>query len=128
MKQPTNRRPMPPKRTRPSGPATPPVHNNPPPKPRRRPRVSDQLVQSTILAMCRAAGPTGTVRPEDVARAILEKEWQTLLKRVREAAAKHAIAGDILILRRGEAADPEDFKGLVKFQITPQGMKKEEEG
>lgn len=112
-----------PKSKSPSEPALP-KHTNPPPKPRRRPRVSDDLITDTILEMCRAAGVAGSVRPEDIARSLVDKQWQTLLQRIRQTAAKQALAGDLIILRKGEAADPDDFKGLVKLQITAQGLGK----
>lgn len=92
------------------------------PKP---PKVSDELIYETILQMCRAAGLEGAVKPEEIAQTILPDYWQTLLKRVRLTASKQAQAGDLVILRKGEPADPTDFKGLVKFQITPQGMEKD---
>ncbi|MDA0245504.1 MAG: DUF3253 domain-containing protein [Chloroflexi bacterium] len=112
-----------PKSKSPSEPALP-KHTNPPPKPRRRPRVSDDLIANTILEMCRVAGLEGSVRPEDIARSLVDQQWQTLLHRIRQTAAKQALAGDLIILRKGEAADPDDFKGLVKLQITAQGLSK----
>lgn len=84
--------------------------------------MSDERVYETILAMCREAGLDGSVKPEAVAQELLPDHWQTLLKRIRLFASKLAIAGDIVILRKGEPADPTDFKGLIKLQITPQGM------
>lgn len=86
--------------------------------------MSDELVYNTILEMSAEAGLEGTVRPELIAQKLLPNHWQTLLKRVRKTAAKQALAGDLLILRKGEVADPEDFKGLVKFRITEQGLNK----
>lgn len=86
--------------------------------------MSDELVYDTILAMSAEAGLEGTTRPELIAQKLLPNHWQTLLKRVRKTAAKQAIAGDLVILRKGEVADPEDFKGLVKFRITEQGLGK----
>ena len=129
MKTPNQRRPMGPSKANfgkggkgQSLPPNPPKHNNPPPKPRRRPRVSDQLVEETLLKMCAEAGLDGSVRPEEVARALLNDQWQTLLHRLKIVASKRALAGDIVILRKGEVADPEEFKGLIKLRITPQGQ------
>lgn len=88
-------------------------------KPRR---VSDEEVYETIIAMCRAAGPEGSVRPEDVARVLLPEHWQTILKRVRLFSKKLAHNGRILILRKGQPADPDEVKGLIRLQITPAGL------
>lgn len=90
-----------------------------PKKPRR---VSDDEVRETILSFCRAAGPDGNVRPEDVARHILPDHWQTLLKRIRLTSKQLAVAGQIVILRKGQPADPDDVKGLIRLQITALGL------
>jgi hypothetical protein len=94
-----------------------------PKKPRR---VSDDEVRETILHMCREAGLDGSVRPEDVARVILPDFWQTLLKRIRLMAKQLTVAGKLIILRKGEPADPNDVKGLVRLQITELGMQPDE--
>lgn len=91
-------------------------------QPKKPRRVSDEEVHQTILAMCRQAGPAGSVRPEAVAQTILPDHWQTLLKRVRLAGKQLAVTGKITILRKGEEADPKDFKGLIRLQITELGM------
>lgn len=85
----------------------------------KRPRVSDELVYETILKMCDAAGPTGSVRPQDVAMALTKENWQTLTKRIRLFASKLAQDDQIHILRKGEIADPDDFKGVYRLQIAP---------
>jgi len=90
-----------------------------PPKPRK---VSDDEVRETILAMCREAGLTGTIKPETVAHTILPDFWQTLLKRIRLTSKQLAVAGNIVILRKGQPADPNDFKGLYRLQITEAGL------
>lgn len=88
-------------------------------KPRR---VSDEEVYETIVAMCRRAGLAGDVRPEDVARAILPEHWRTVLKRVRLFSKKLAQDGRVVILRKGQPADPDEMKGLVRLRITERGL------
>jgi len=90
-----------------------------PPKPRK---VSDDEVRDTLLLMCRKAGLAGSIKPEDVARTVLPDFWQTLLKRIRLTSKQLALAGKVVILRKGEAADPNDFKGLYRLQITEAGL------
>ncbi|MEZ4642890.1 MAG: DUF3253 domain-containing protein [Chloroflexota bacterium] len=96
-------------------------------KPKKPRRVSDDEVYETILTMCREAGLEDSVRPEDVARAILPEHWQTLLKRVRLFSKKLAQNGRIAILRKGKPTDPDDFKGIIRLQITAAGLEVEEE-
>ncbi|MCA9933167.1 MAG: DUF3253 domain-containing protein [Ardenticatenaceae bacterium] len=93
-------------------------------KPRK---VSDEEVYETIIHMCREAGLAGSVRPEDVARVLLPEHWQTILKRVRLFSKKLAQNGRIFILRKGKPADPDDFRGLIRLQITEAGLLDDEE-
>jgi hypothetical protein len=96
-------------------------------QPKKPRRVSDEEVRQTILQMSRQVGLDGSIRPEDVARTILPDHWQTLLKRVRLTGKQLAVAGRLTILRKGEPADPNDVKGLIRLQITELGMQTEEE-
>ena len=90
-------------------------------------RIADEVVRETILEMCREQGLGGSVKPEAIAQAVYPEKWQTMLKRVRLMAKQMAQAGDLLILRKGQPVDPEEAKGLIRLQITEQGMTAEEE-
>ena len=115
------------------------LKNHPPaaPKPKSEPReklnkqglrrIADDLVRMTILDMCREAGLDGSVKPEAIAQAVYPEKWQTLLKRVRLMAKQMAVAGDLVVLRKGQEADPEEAKGLIRLQITEQGLTADEE-
>lgn len=92
------------------------------PLPKKPRKVSDDEVRDTIIKMCRDASLTGAVKPEAVARMILPDFWQTLLKRIRLTSKQLAVAGKIVILRKGEPVDPNDFKGLYRLQITEAGL------
>ena len=81
-------------------------------------RISDETVYITILQMCAAAGLDGNVRPEDVAMEIQREDWQSILKRVRLFAKQLAQSGDIVILRKGKVANPDDVKGMIRLQIS----------
>lgn len=84
----------------------------------RKRKFSDELVYTTIREMVAAAGPDGTVRPDDIARAIYPEKWQTLLKRIRLFVHKLAEAGEIEIVRKGVVLDPteDDVKGIIKLR------------
>ena len=85
---------------------------------RRKRRVRDELVYDKIVAMC-AADPEQTVRPQDIAAAILPDEWQELLKRIKLYSGKLAKREVIHVIRKGKVADPDDFKGVYKVQAGP---------
>jgi hypothetical protein len=96
-------------------------------EPKKPRRVSDQEVRETILALCREEGVEGKIKPETVAMDILPQHWRTLLKRIRIMSRHLAHEGKIVILRKGEPADPDDFKGLYRLRITAEGLKEEAE-
>lgn len=81
-------------------------------------KISDEAVVETIIQLC-AADEDGIVRPEDVAMELYPQDWQSLTKRIRLISRQLAEAGHIIILRKGEPADPNDFKGVYRLQISP---------
>ena len=82
------------------------------------PKISDEAVVEQIMTMVREAGAEGSVKPEHVAMALLPEHWQTIKKRVRLTAVQLARKGDIVILRKGQVVDPDDFKGLYRLRIN----------
>lgn len=88
-------------------------------QPKKKRRISDELVKETMFSMMLAAGLESAVKPEAIARKIYPEEWQSLLKRIRLFARQQARAGNLVILRKGQPADPDEAKGLIKLQITP---------
>ncbi len=87
------------------------------PQPKKR-KISDEAVVETIIQLCAAAGPEDKVRPEDVAMQLYPEDWQSLSKRIRLIARQLAEAGHIDILRKGDPADPADFKGVYRLRIS----------
>ncbi len=87
------------------------------PKPRKF-RVSDEAVFEMILQLCAASWPDETVRPEDIAMTLHEAEWQALTKRIRLAVKQLAEAGQVQILRKGQPAAPDDFKGVYRVRLA----------
>ena len=81
-------------------------------------KISDEAVVETILQLC-AADEDSIVRPEDVAMELYPEDWQSLTKRIRLIARQLSEAGHIMILRKGQPADPNDFKGVYRLQIAP---------
>jgi hypothetical protein len=78
-------------------------------------------VAAVILAELDARGPGASMTPDEAARAVAEtkrkpKDGRDLYKRYRQAVKQQAIhlarTGAIEIVRKGEVADPNDFKGL----------------
>lgn len=83
-------------------------------------------VAAVILDRLQALAPDETLAPDDAARAFAElkrkpKDGRDLYKRYRQAVKQQAIhlarQGRIDIVRKGEAVDPDDFKGLWRMRL-----------
>ena len=84
-------------------------------------------VAQKILDLLHEGGPEHTVSPDDVARAFAETRrkksdppdvWRRYMNAVRQQAIHLARAGQIVILRRGEAQDPHTpIKGLIRLGL-----------
>ena len=78
-------------------------------------------IEATILRLLGDAGPGHSVGPGDAARALTEgTEWHLLMPAVRRVAVKLAVAGQIVITRKGRPVDPNDFKGVYRLALPRQ--------
>ena len=78
-------------------------------------------IEDTILRLLDEAASGKTISPTDAARALIEgSEWHVLMPAVRRAAVKMALAGRLVIYRKGKAADPNDFKGVYRLGLPRQ--------
>jgi hypothetical protein len=77
-----------------------------------------ETVDDTILRLLDAAGSGRTISPTDVARALgAGPEWNLQMPQVRRAAIALALAGRIVIYRKGRLVDPNDFKGVYRLGL-----------
>jgi len=78
-----------------------------------------QSIEEIIVALCTAKG--GSISPTEAAQAVANAKgesdvaWQSWLPRVRAAAIGMARKGDLVILRKGKPADPDDFRGVYRL-------------
>ena len=78
-------------------------------------------IEATILRLLDEAGAGRTISPTDAARALIEGgEWIALMPAVRRAAVELALAGRLVITRKGKPADPNDFKGVYRLGLLRQ--------
>ena len=78
-------------------------------------------IEATILRLLEEAGAGRTISPTDAARALIEgSEWNVLMPAVRRAAVKLALEGRLVIIRKGQPADPNDFKGVYRLGLPRQ--------
>ena len=80
-----------------------------------------ETVEATMLRLLGACGPGRTISPIDVARELAadDAHWQRLLPAVRRAAVNLALAGRLVIYRKGKPADPNEFKGVYRLSLPP---------
>ena len=75
-------------------------------------------IEAVIFALLAEAGEGRTVSPTDAARRLKPgPQWHLLMPAVRRAAIKLALAGRIVILRKGKPVDPNDFKGVYRLGL-----------
>ena len=79
--------------------------------------ASDEI-QATIVRLLNEAGLGRSVSPTDVARALKPgPQWHVLMPEVRRAAVGLALAGKLVIYRKGKPVDPNDFKGVYRLAL-----------
>jgi hypothetical protein len=75
-------------------------------------------IESTIMALLSAAGPGRTVSPTEVAQAQHPgTDWHVLMPAVRRSAVQLALAGHLVIYRKGKPVDPTDFRGVYRLGL-----------
>ncbi|MBC8269173.1 MAG: DUF3253 domain-containing protein [Rhodospirillaceae bacterium] len=85
-------------------------------------KADDPVVTAILDALAGGANPTF----QDVARSIAKERakpkdgpnlWRRYLQAVKQQSVHLAKAGRIEIVRKGEAVDPKDFKGIVRLRL-----------
>jgi hypothetical protein len=77
------------------------------------------LIERTILAELGKLPPGKTLMAEDIARPLAaDGDWHALMVPVRRAAVALAVAGQLVIYRKGKPVpDPTDFKGVWRMGL-----------
>lgn len=81
-------------------------------------KPSHDDLSAAIAGYCRRAGHDASVAPAEVAKALAGEDWRSLLKPLKRAAVELALGGEIEILRKGRAVDPNDFKGVYRLRLA----------
>ncbi|MDQ0394068.1 hypothetical protein J3R73_003860 [Labrys monachus] len=80
--------------------------------------MDKQLLETTLLDMVRALPVGKTLAPSDVAQAVAGKaadQWGPLMQPMRRIAVRLAKEGQLVIYRKGDTVDPDDFKGVYRL-------------
>jgi|TARA_R100000455_G_C6262676_1_gene117948 hypothetical protein len=93
-----------------------------------QPHPSETEEDPVVGYILRAVSSGRDVAPQEIARAIAADRakstapkdfWRKYMTAVRQQAIFLARAGRLQIIRKGEIADPDDFKGLYKLRKAP---------
>lgn len=82
---------------------------------------SPQGLSSLIARLCAEAPSGRAICPTDAAKAFAETRgedelgWRSHLQEVRREAVKLALAGKLVITRKGKVVDPTDFRGVYRL-------------
>lgn len=81
--------------------------------------LSDDSIQACLLQLVVDRGPDKTICPSEVARALGDQSWRSLMPRVRSIGAALAKSGAIEITQKGQVVSPDDAKGPIRYRIKP---------
>ena len=75
-------------------------------------------IEAAIFDLLAKADVGRTINPTDVAQLIEPgSEWHRMMPAVRRTAVALALAGRIVITRKGRPVDPNDFKGVYRLGL-----------
>jgi hypothetical protein len=77
---------------------------------------SSDLSQSVLVALTNSGEKT--LSAQEIARLVVaDDSWPSLLVPIRRAAVELALAGRLVIYRKGKPVDPTDFKGVYRLGL-----------
>jgi uncharacterized protein DUF3253 len=80
------------------------------------PPAPHQLDDAILNTLTLAGGKT--LSPPEIAHAIAgDSDWHGLLVPIRRSAVNLALAGRLIIYRKGKPADPNDFRGVYRLGL-----------
>jgi hypothetical protein len=81
-------------------------------------RPDPAAIEATLLRLIADREPGKTTDPQEAARALGGDHpdgWGPLMQPIRRVAVALAEQGRVVILRKGKAVDPRDFKGVYRL-------------
>lgn len=83
---------------------------------------SEEDLEGTIFTLLAQRDEGKTICPSEAARAIAGKDpdaWSRLMPLVRRSAVRLMKEGRVEIRRKGQAVDPDDFRGIYRIALAP---------
>lgn len=82
-------------------------------------RVSGGGLEGAIAELLTQRDEGKTICPSEAARAIGGKEWRDLMPDAREAAARMADRGEVVVTQRGLVVDARSARGPIRIARHP---------
>lgn len=76
----------------------------------------DPRIEATLADLLDRRAPTGSVCPSEVARAVGDDDWRTLMEPVRVVARRLVARGEAEITQRGVVVDPHGATGPIRIR------------
>jgi Protein of unknown function (DUF3253) len=86
-----------------------------------RPTIAPERIAETMLELATQRGPSKTIGPMDVARALGGDHpdgWGPLMPAIRRVAVGMMKQGRVVITRKGRPVDPDDFRGVYRIALA----------
>jgi len=80
--------------------------------------MTGRTIEAAIRTLLRARAAERSICPSEVARALAPDGWRPLMGPVREAAARMARSGEVLVTQRGVKADPLAARGPIRITAS----------
>lgn len=80
--------------------------------------IDAAALRAELVRQIAALAPGKSLCPSDIARALggtHPDQWSRLMPAVRRTAIDMAKSGNLVILRKGKIADPDDFRGVYRL-------------
>ena len=84
----------------------------------------EQELEVAMLRLVAERGPDRTACPSEAARAVGGDHpdgWGPLMQPARKVAVRLMKEGRLVITRKGRPVDPNDFRGVYRLRLPPEG-------
>jgi len=85
-------------------------------------QLTDQQIQTALLALISQRGEQASACPSEVARALSPDDWRNLMPRIRQVAGQLALQGLLDISQGGQSVSPNTlpngpWKGPIRVRL-----------
>uniref|UniRef100_T1J621 Tubulin-specific chaperone E n=1 Tax=Strigamia maritima TaxID=126957 RepID=T1J621_STRMM len=77
-----------------------------------------KLIHDEIICLTQERGSEKSICPSEVARKLFPNGWRSVMQLVRDVGSDLALEGRILILQKGQAINPENVRGPIRFRYV----------